>query len=760
MNAVKDLLGSLINFLKTAKNYWKTPPKGRYMPYKEILSLAFGGIGVRFIVTVITQMTISVGNTLIGNTIGIEPGPLYVIYIISLISAFPLTALRARMIDNSRSMKGKYRPYLVTMGIPTTLLGIGFIAMPYERMGMITKCVVVLLFNIGFQFFYNFYFDSYDSLINVLSPDSIERSDVLSVRSVIENLAPSVYNIAFPLVAKLITGKNTLYDMKVFRVLYPGMMIFGMLLSIMVYVNTEEKIVRAKTHFIEVKFIDAFRAVVRNKYFWIISLAGWLGFLESAFTNIMQWMYNYQHACTPGQYSIIVAIAGNASLWPNLVAPVLIRKYGKKNILVVSNLLNIVFIATMLPVVRQVGSPNIIWLLLFCNFINNFITSLGHLLTPGINADIRDYQQYISGERIDGMFAAVGLIGNIITMVTGLALPAIYSRSGLNKEVAISLGYDGSNVYDVLNNVGYFKSISSVLIIASVVGAAMNVIPYFFFDFTETKQKAVVRVLKIRAFFEDYGNNSLDPDSMKETLELIDKSAEMEGRTPHDLAAAKAKKSAARAGGRESFLAYKAELKRMRTENEEIEIADTVMAELRRFETEKGKRDLERAKAIAAMGVDAFLGADIPSKAQAKAMPKSTAAEKELRRETLDLIRDFRIAAKTRAKSFPNGVSVFDSAVFTRLFNEEDSLEERLLDASRRMKEAKENGRTDIVAQINRELTEIKKRKKALAKEIKEATTANTLYHRAAKPWLDAKKLVAQAENYSRLDEIRAGAEA
>ena len=112
---IKDKAAELIS---TAKKYWKTPPKGRYVTYKEIASLSGGGIGVRFVSHCFSQMTISVGNELIGNTIGINPTSLYMIYIISLITAFPLTALRARMIDNTRSMKGKYRPYLIVMGIP------------------------------------------------------------------------------------------------------------------------------------------------------------------------------------------------------------------------------------------------------------------------------------------------------------------------------------------------------------------------------------------------------------------------------------------------------------------------------------------------------------------------------------------------------------------------------------------------------------------------------------------------------------------
>ena len=139
--------------LKDLKSYWKTPPKGRYMSFKEIASLSVGGIGQKCIVYCISQMVISIGNVLIGNTIGINPSAMYVIYIISVLSGFPLTAVRAKMIDNTRSMKGKYRPYIITMGIPTSVIGIAFILTPYENMSLVWKCVAVLAYNIGFQFF-------------------------------------------------------------------------------------------------------------------------------------------------------------------------------------------------------------------------------------------------------------------------------------------------------------------------------------------------------------------------------------------------------------------------------------------------------------------------------------------------------------------------------------------------------------------------------------------------------------------------------
>ena len=684
--------------VSAVRNNWKTPPKGRYMTYKEILSLSVGGIGVKFIVYCIGQMIISTGNALLANTIGIDPVPLYVIYLISVLSGFPLTAIRASMIDNTRNMKGKYRPYILTMGIPTTILGIGFILMPYERMSLLIKCVVVLTYNIGFQFFYNFFNDSYDSLINVLSPNSIERSDVLSIRSVVENLSPSIANIAFPLLAKLITGENTLYSLKAYRISFPPMLVAGLLISILVYTNTEEKIVQAKTHFIQIRFADALRAVVRNKYFWIISLAGWVGFLEGAFINIIQWMYNYQGACTAAQYSIIVAVSGNASLWPNFVGPFLIRKWGKKKVLILSNLLNIVFIALMLPIVRNSSTPGIIWLLLGCVFINQFLTSLGFLMGPSVNADIRDYQQYVTGERIDGMFAAVGLIGSVITMVTGLVLPVIYEKAGLNKTVALSLGYDGSNVYDVLYNPDYFSKICTILIIASVIGAAMNVIPYFFYDLSETKQKAIVKVLKIKAILEDMDNGCND--------------------------------------GADELSVIISEIRNCDSSDKEAsEIADFVRFELNRFNTPQGLKELELAKKIAAGGLNGTDSITAPSKAEIKALPKNSENDKTHVRNMKILRSNILAAKKSVRKYYPDGIEEFDFSVLEKLFVQEDEL----------------NAEIRQSANSGENIKNLKLKKKEIAKEIKAKAKENSVYHRAAKPYLDSLRLIKLAENYAKI---------
>lgn len=735
------------------KKYWRTPAEGRYMPNREIASLSVGGIGIRFIVYCINNMILSVGNTLIGNTIGIEPQPLYIIYLIGILSSFPLTALRARMIDNTRSMKGKYRPYIMSMGIPCVVLAIAFIWMPYESMTMLTKCAVVLLFNICFQFFFNFLNDAYDSLLNVLSPNSIERSDVNAVKSVIENLSPSIANILLPLVAKLITGENTLYDLRIYRIIYPPMLIVGLLISILVYANTEEKIVQAKTHVIQIKFSDALRAVAKNKYFWIISLAGWIGFLEGSFNNIMGWMYNYQNACSPGQYSLIVAIAGNAAFWPNLVGPLFIRKYGKRRILVVTNLLNIGFILTMLPVVRTAGSSYIIWFLLLCTFANSFMTSLGHQMNPSLNADIRDYQQYITGERIDGMFAAVGLIGNVITLLTSSILPTIYEKAGLNSSVAVSLGYSASNVYDVLFDRGYFIRISSVLVLASVAGAVFNVIPLFFYDLTETRQKAMVTVLKIRALFEDYGNGVLSDERLVEAIDIIEEAKEYSGRQAVTLSK-DGIKAARRSGDKAAVKQAKAQYNADRLTNERVEVSQYVLRELNRFDTPEGRLEIEQAEHIAHAGLSGFMEVCSLDMRAAKAMPKTDSFEKEKRTAAIIAVQKAKTAKKTLKKYYPDGLEEFDMSVFEKLFSAQDKNEAELHSTLKRMKAAKDGNDRERLTRLKGEAAALRRIRAEIERELKKATEQNSLFSRAAKPYLDAKRILTQQENYKHYEEI------
>lgn len=745
------------------KTYWKTPPLGNYMPIKEIAALAGGGMGIRFITQCVSSVLLSATNVFVGNTIGIEPMNLYYIYLIAVVISFPLTMLRAYIVDNTRNKKGKYRPYLISMGIPTVILSIGYFWMPYEKMeSQVTKCVVVLLFNIGFQFFYNFLYEAYYNYVVVLSPNTQERANVSSIKAVVESFGPSVTGIIIPLFAKNFIGTGNLNDIRIYRYIWVPILILGLFLSIIVYANTHERIIQAKTHVVQIKFMDALREVTKNKYFWITSLAGWLGFLEGACFNILNWLYSYQHACTAGQYALITTVYGNASLWGMLLAPLSIKKIGKGKTLLLINTLNIVFIGAIYPIVKYADMSIMIWLVLICLWMNALVGAFGHILSPSINGDIRDYQQYVSGERIDGMFAAVGLIGSVVTMATSSVLPAIYEKVGFNEEklqelLPLIIAQEGplddpTNVYNVLYHKETFIAIFGVLIAASVVGAAMNVIPYFFYDLTEVKQQGIIKVLKIRALFEDYGNGILKDSDLVETIDIIKQAKALECAQPKDIKAYKL--AIKQAKDKASKKVAKKEYNAAKQYNVDIEISKMVLEEMARFDTTFGKIQLDQARKTASLGYDAIYNFDSSELANAKALPTGTPEEKEFRKNAVSVAKDFVDAQKVAKKKFNNNIIEFDSSIFDKLFNREDDISAKIEEAYARLYKANDEKDNDAIAHIKAEIKELKKERSIIEKEIKNATTENSLYARAARPVIKAQKLLIQAENYTKLEEI------
>ncbi len=744
---------------------------GRYMPFKEIFAYSFGGIGMYFMIYCVQQLSLSTTNVIIGNAIGISPTTMYILYVISIIVSFPATAIRANIIDNARSKKGKYRPYMVSMAIPTCLLVVGMVMVPYEKISnQIVKAVIVLFFNIGFQFFYMFFYDAYENLIMVLSPDTQERADVLTIKSVVYSIAPSIASALLPIVAQVATN-NDLYDMKLYRILYPPFAVIGVICSVYIYANTQEKIVQARTHVVQIKFLDAIRAVAKNKLFWVISLAGWVGFLENTYGNMIQWCYQYHNddGISAGAYTVITLFIGNASFWGMLAAPFAIRKWGKKNVLIVTNIINAAFLALLYPVVNAEPAKMILYIavILFGNYL---MTSFGIILNPAVNADIRDYQQYITGERIDGMFSTVGLIGTVITLATSGVVPAVYEKLGINDnmlaqragEISSITGKTAEEVmmspYNVLYINDIFIKVFSVVVILSVVGAVLNFIPFFFYDMTELRQRSIVKVLQLRAMFEDYGNGVLNDKDIVSTIEMIEKSGRLAVSEPKDINSLKA--AVKQAGSKADKKAAKKKLKQAIEFNESIEISKIVMEEVNKFNSSEWQYKLSEARALYDAGLDG-LTADSVEKlkavlAKAKAMPKGTKTEKEERSAAIESARARIYSKKQIEKKHGGKIKEFDISIFETLFDKEDNnlavrteLEEKLYDAKKKKDTAKINA---LKAQRAKLLAE----KKEIDAEIKKATDENSYYNRLAKPYIDAKKLIAQAENYQHYEDIKA----
>lgn len=728
---------------------------GKYVSYKEIIAYGVGGMGVQFVMFFCSLIALSATSFLVGNTIGIKPMHLQYMAVASTIIGFGITIGRSYIIDSARFKSGKFRPWLAITGIPTVIIAVVFVWLPYETMSYMQKVIAVFLCYNLLQCFYPFFQQAYTDLANVISPNSHERTDIVSVSSIIYSMAPSLTGLFVPMLSTLTGGLNSITT---YRIIHPLVAVVGLLLSYVAYAGTRERIIVAESHVTQFKFSDAFRAVAKNKYFWITSLAGWLGFLEGAVDVIVGWTFIYAYPDRMGLYGVATTLIGNAALWAMLICPIAIRVIGKRNLLIWCNVTNVVLIGLLYPLYNNIPALIILY------YLNRFVNSFAIVYTPGINADMRDYQQYFTGERIDGMFGAVGIIGSFIGMFTGMVLPTIYQMLGLEDN------------YDVLEVASFREDMFDVLIIAAAIGAALNFVPYLFYDLTETKQRGIVKVLKIRAMFEDYGNGILRDESIVEAIDIIDeanllykdrtlmttkddikKAERLPARTPEEkefkkneikrlkaaykefntqnrgikkdrINQAKAmpkSTDAEKAARKAAIKAAKKENRELNKLNADISVCDFIIDEMNKYDTLRIKKQVERSRALEAAGYAGIFYYSKEDMAEAKALPKSTHEEREIRSDAITHARALKNARKAMIKFYGSPENIVEPS------DDAFKAAEALPDDT-------------FAHQLEKKRT------------VKKLVNEKSKYIRSVKPLLDARRQLTEKENYAHLDDIRA----
>ena len=111
------------------------------------------------------------------------------------------------------------------------------------------------------------------------------------------------------------------------------------------------------------------------------------------------------------------------------------------------------------------------------------------------------------------------------------------------------------------------------------------------------------------------------------------------------------------------------------------------------------------------------------------------------------IYRDIRYSGKAARKYFPEGIKEFDEENLSKLYKEEYNLEVAFREGLNALKKAKEEGNNTDVHKNG--IEELKRRRKQLKKEIKEQNRLNSVYYSAAKPWIEAKKMIKTKNDYT-----------
>jgi len=523
-----ELIGKAKTIVTDFFTYWHTPKEGYYVPNKEFVGMSVGKLGLHLGQSLFYRISTVLYIEILSHALGIDPMHLNVMNMINMGFTFWFTMIRARWIDNSHNPEGRFRPFMKYYGIPTFLIAGAILWFPYDKWlpnggqalsgevwgtGYWMKLCIIMVLFLGLRFFNPLFTIGHMNIIKVMTPNSQERVNLDSYSTFIWSLGPQIAGIFYDYISASFT--NRFADIRLYRYCHFPVCILGVAISYVGYLTTKERVVQSRAHVNQVTLRESFRDVGKNRNFWVLCFANWLGFMETNSENLIHWTYNYRRTMDEKQFVLAnLAVQAGASAVP-VVAPFAVKRLGKRRLLILCNLANIFLLGFTYFTFHNIPA------LVAFRFINYFFNGITNQISAAVDADVRDAQHYISGERIDGMFDLVGTVGALFATVTGFVHPFLLRRGGIYEgNGAVDLN-GNKNQWFALREEATFDRVARIMIVSSVVGAVMNVAPLFMYDLTETKQKGMTKVLKLRAMFEDYASGILTPKAREECAKIV-----------------------------------------------------------------------------------------------------------------------------------------------------------------------------------------------------------------------------------------------
>ena len=517
---------------KNLKKHWKTPPDGYYVSYKEFVDLSMGHGSLSFISVIISWTTIAINIPMMISYFKVSSGFVFIAGLLASLIGLVRAPILSMMIDNSNSKKGKFKPFLPCSSVLTVLcfsvipfipeswiaqnfFTFGIPSMPLFGVAASTievnlgSALMFCLIQIG-NFFYTLLMQCLIGLEQTISPVSQERANISAFRGLISNIPGSVVNVVIPLVAGLVFSSSTtpMNNIELYRWAFPICGIGGIAFVFFAYCGVEERTVVHKEYVAKVKFSDGVKQLFFNKYFWIITIFNVAVGIRGNI-NMYYWVCNYAIGGENGAFALAICnvLLNNAFIPGMLLGPWMIKKIGKKNVMLFST---IGFIAVAFLQLVTLHNPYLMLVTIFFQNCFNGFSYVASVMVP----DALDYQQWKTGKRLEGFWQNFNsFVMTFLGIFTSVLVPLFMSFAGIGFGDNIDLALQNETImYDT------FKSITWLGIIASFI----CVIPFFFYDLSEKKHADYIRALKVRAVVQNYKNNEITEQDVNDLQEITD----------------------------------------------------------------------------------------------------------------------------------------------------------------------------------------------------------------------------------------------
>lgn len=377
---------------------------------------------------------------------------------------------------------GKYRCWIVAGILPYMAVLMLLVLFPYNRLSYNDKFWVMnLMFAIWGTF--GSCFAQANNVQNVITPNTNERTRIISIGSFISGLFPSIYNIIWPVAAAAVGG---LTNIRTYRLIVPIMVLAMVPFTLFLAFGCKDRVIQEQDHKPEVNMRKGFKEVLRNKYLWITNISTWITTFSTGAINIVNMLIIYSMRQDWFQ-GIMSSILGTAYTPGMLLSPWLIKKFGKKRLMLFCKYMNV--FCSLLSVAGVYMNSLVI--IVISQYLATMLGSVMTIITTSMSADIWDYQQYISGERLDGCMGIFSYLASPVTTLAAMVVPTLYGLFGFTSD------------WNILFDGGIRNRIFIVTIVLTALTGLLSAVPYHFYDLTEQRHEEMMDELRKRAEAKD-----------------------------------------------------------------------------------------------------------------------------------------------------------------------------------------------------------------------------------------------------------------
>ena len=336
------------------------------------------------------------------------------------------------LIDKSNPKLGKYRSYLVYVGIPLS----GFAILCFYD-GFAPSLVYAYVTYIAMTLLYTFINVPYGALNSALTRDTNEITILTSVRMFLANCGGLAVGSGLPLLIAFFTDEKTdglPKDPKAWFITMSIYGVVGLLLLFFCFSQCKERVVMDAKESENVKASDLVVEFVRNRPLRVIAFFFITAFAMMSIGNAAgAYFVNSNLHGTPEQLSLFMGLGSAPALIFMPFVPVIKKAIGKRNMFYAFLTIAIIGMAA-LYIIAKMETPNMTLI-----YIAQFIKSTGVIVATGymwaLVPEVISYGEYTSGKRIAGIVNALtGLFFKAGMTLGSVVAPAVLAYVAYNKE--------------------------------------------------------------------------------------------------------------------------------------------------------------------------------------------------------------------------------------------------------------------------------------------------------------------------------------